>query len=870
MDVTRILILEDVETDAELILRALKQGSLLCEAQRVETRSEYETALQVFQPDLIISDFSLPAFDGMSALRIANASYPETPFIFVSGTIGEETAVESLKQGATDYLVKGNLARLGPAVRRALREREERHAVRSAEAALRMSEAKFRAVVESVSEWIWEVDSDWQLTFSNGACVTMLGRNRASILGTDVRELLHPEDLSATQITVADASTTFWAAQTLRWRHADGSYRWLECNARALRDTAGSDVGYRGSNRDVTERTRQAERIARLSRIQAVSSGINSAIVRIRDRPQLFRDSCRIMIEQGEFIAAWIGLLDPVTREIRTTTHVGFDPGLLARMEISSDDCTALTRDLIAPALRELRPVVANDLQTDGRAALRAELESMGCRSAAVLPLLVDGTAVGVLALCAVEAGAFTGQEMQLLDALAGDISFALDYLTKAEQLEYLAYYDALTELPNRNLLHDRLSQAIAQADRYGRLLAVLFVDLDRFKLINEALGHKVGDAALKAVAARLKAGLREGDTIARLSGDEFALVLSGHESEASIHRVMIRTLSAIAAPIRVDDHELVISCSIGCSVHPRDGNTAELLLRSADAAMHNAKATGGGESRFYVQEMNLRLDERMSMEQALRAALDRKELFVEYQPQATLPGGEVVGCEALLRWQHPEKGLVPPMRFIPLAEETGLIMPIGEWVLRTACLQNKAWIDAGLGPIRVSVNLSALQFRQKNLLAQIREILATTELPPEYLELEITEGMLIHDAEAVIAMLRELHEMGVKLALDDFGTGYSSLSYLKRFRVDRLKIDRSFVRDITVDPDDAAISAAVISLGHALNIAVIAEGVETHEQSAYLQGLGCDEVQGYLYGKPMSVKDFEVVLARGVVTGEA
>jgi len=865
MEIVRILLVEDTPTDAELAIREIKRMEVAHEIMCVDTRTDYEQALETFRPDLIISDFSMPAFDGLSALKIAREKFPEIPFIFVSGTIGEETAVESLQRGAIDYVLKGNLKRLAPAIRRALEESKERRARRAMQQALRASEERFRTIVETTMEWIWELDAQWRVTFSNAAVSQMLGYQPEELLGIDCRQLMHDDDRRALEaanaVEIGVPQQRGWKTWTLRWRHKDGSYRWLECNALALFDEHGKTIGYRGADRDVTERILQEEKITRLSRIKSVLSGINSTIVRIRDRQELFKETCRIAVEHGEFMMAWIGWLDPDTHEVRPIAQAGAIGDLLQQMKFSTREDLPEGQGPVGLALRRQRPAICNDVANDSSVSWREQLLASGCRSKAIFPLIVDDRALGVLGLHATEPGAFTEQELDLLNELANDVSFALDYLEKEEKLNYLAYYDALTGLPNRSLLRDRLQQALAYAQRYRRLVAVLFVDLDGFKNINDSLGHKAGDELLKVAADRLKSCLREGDTIARISSDEFALILSDQTSEETVLLAMQRIIANVARPAGIGDHQIVVSCSIGCSLYPKDGLTDVILLRNADTALYRAKQQGRGTAQFYVQEMNVSLNERLQLEQALRQALEREELSLWYQPQIDLRSKRVVGVEALLRWQHPELGQVSPARFIPLAEETGLIVPLGEWALRTACLQHKTWQDAGIVLSRMAVNLSPRQFRHKGMLPQIAEILAMTGLSARFLELEITESMIMHNTEETIKMLRELHDMGIRLSIDDFGTGYSSLNYLKRFRVHSLKIDQSFVRDITSDPDDAAIAAAIVSLGHSLKMTVIAEGVETAEQNAFLETLDCDEVQGYYFGKPTPAADFERAL---------
>lgn len=436
------------------------------------------------------------------------------------------------------------------------------------------------------------------------------------------------------------------------------------------------------------------------------------------------------------------------------------------------------------------------------------------------------------------------------------DISERKAYLA---QLERQANYDDLTGLANRNLLRDRLTQAIERSRQDERSLAVLLIGLDRFKEINDTLGRDIADRALQKLSKRLQQTLQEASTLARIAGDEFVILVDGGESIGSA--ISHALLSNLLEPMSIGDHELFLAASIGIAVFPKDGENGETLLKNASAAMYKVKAAGGNNFRFYTAEMNARSLERFDMTSDLRRALQRDELVLYYQPQLNLRNGEIIGCEALLRWRHPQRGLVPPGQFIPLAEDTGLIVAIGEWVLRTACLQNKAWHDAGLPPITLSVNVSAHQFVAQNVVDMVERILNETRVDPNTLELELTESAAMTDAEEFVHATERLKGLHVTLSIDDFGTGFSSLSYLKRFALDRLKIDISFVRDITRDPNSASIAQAIISLAHNLKLSVIAEGVETEAQLNFLRARGCDEMQGFYFSKPVPAAEFEQLL---------
>jgi diguanylate cyclase (GGDEF)-like protein/PAS domain S-box-containing protein len=422
------------------------------------------------------------------------------------------------------------------------------------------------------------------------------------------------------------------------------------------------------------------------------------------------------------------------------------------------------------------------------------------------------------------------------------------------EQVQFLAYYDALTGLPNRALLQDRLSKALASARRQKDKVALLFLDLDRFKDTNDSLGHSLGDLLLQNVAERLKRCAREQDTVARLGGDEFLIVLTNVKEIADAFVAAERFMHAMTTEFVVQGHSLSISCSVGISMFPENGTDSEILIKNADAAMYCAKESGRNSFRFFTEDMNAQGVERLTLENGLRLALDKKELFLVYQPQVDIVSGSIIGLEALLRWQHPTLGLVPPDKFIRIAENCGLIVPIGEWVLRTACSQARKWQDEGIPAVSVAVNVSAVQFRQEGFCQLIRKVLDETGLAPQHLELELTEGLLLANADVTFSVLQELTDMGLTLAIDDFGTGYSNFTYLRQFRVSKLKIDRSFIRDVAVNPDDASITTAIISMAKSLNIKVIAEGVEDEAQMSFLRAHQCDEIQGYYFSKPLAV----------------
>ena len=433
------------------------------------------------------------------------------------------------------------------------------------------------------------------------------------------------------------------------------------------------------------------------------------------------------------------------------------------------------------------------------------------------------------------------------------------------ERLDRLAHFDTVTSLPNRYYFNERLTDAVQRANRFGEQMALLFLDLDNFKIINDTLGHHIGDELLRLVAVRLTQVLRTGDSICRIGGDEFALILPTVTDHAQAERIAAKCIEAVSGPIDIEGSEIYVTISIGISLCPQDASQASDLLKQADTAMYHAKARGKNTSQMFLPEMRGMAQKRLILETSLRRAIERNEFLLHYQPQINLASNQIVGMEALIRWQHPDLGLVSPLEFIPVAEETGLIVPIGEWVLRTACLQARVWAQCNAAPLRMAVNLSGRQFREDRLVASVLEILRETGLDPGLLELELTESTLMDAGPNTIERLNELREAGIHLAIDDFGTGYSSMSYLKRFPVGMLKIDRSFVRDLPGDADDAAITQAIIAMARSLNINVTAEGVETAAQAEFLGKAGCTLTQGFYYARPLPANEVSVLLATQV-----
>ncbi|WP_288142296.1 EAL domain-containing protein [Mesorhizobium sp.] len=487
-----------------------------------------------------------------------------------------------------------------------------------------------------------------------------------------------------------------------------------------------------------------------------------------------------------------------------------------------------------------------------------------GYRSCWSTPILShQGAVLGAFAMYSMTVREPTAAETRLIDFTTRIAGIAIERKLAEDRIHFMANHDVLTGLPNRALLEDRLSQAILYAQRYDRWVTVVFIDLDNFKLVNDTLGHNAGDELLKTVAGRIVERVRATDTVVRLGGDEFVVVLFDQPTNVDLISETLQTIrAAIAEPVQLGAHRLRATASIGIASYPKDGTNPDTLLANADAAMYRAKEFGRDNFQFYAPEFNTRAHEKFVLQEDLRNALARSEFALFYQPQVDLRSGLVFAVEALLRWNHPTRGMMAPNAFIPTAEETSLIVPIGDWVLHEACRQNKAWQDAGLPPMTVCVNVSTRQFREKNLIGRVADALKVSGLEARYLELEVTESLIMQDIDLAVATMNQLQNLGVQISIDDFGTGYSSLSALKTFPVARLKIDKSFINDIAADENDQAVASAVISLGQNLNLRVIAEGVETDDQVAFLRKNNCDEMQGYHFSEPVSAPDIEKMLS--------
>ncbi|WP_052464943.1 putative bifunctional diguanylate cyclase/phosphodiesterase [Geoalkalibacter subterraneus] len=608
------------------------------------------------------------------------------------------------------------------------------------------------------------------------------------------------------------------------------------------------------------ELTRSRETLDHITRAYRVQASCNHALLQAGSEAALLTEVCRLIVEQGRFRLAWVGLVAADEAcSIQPAAFFGKEALFLTNHSMSYGD-NPYGQGPSGRAVRERRPVVCQDIASSPIfSRLRADALAEGLLSCISLPLIVDERCLGVLGIYSDERRVFDAEEVELLVELARQLAFGLEALRARtersealEQVRRLAYFDPLTELPNRRMFLERLEQAIAQSERESQQLALLFLDLDRFKDVNDTLGHEGGDALLAAVGRRLRGCVRQADTVARLGGDEFVVILHPAHGTAQVETVAKKIIASFDEPFSLAGNDIHTGTSIGIARYPADGTSIESLLRHADAAMYQAKADGRRTYRFFSAEMNRRIQAKLTLEQHLREAWARGEMSLHYQPQMLLRSGEIVGVEALLRWYSPVLGEVAPDRFIPLAEETGMLVPLSEWVLHTACRQMKVWHEAGYDHLRLSVNISARVFHSPGFVDSLDRMLAQTGLPPNRLMLEMTESTVMEKTEMAIMTLTDLKVRGVMLSLDDFGTGYSSLNHLRSFPIDQIKIDRSFLADFDCPFGQSAIIEAMIAMAHSLGIQVVAEGVEEQEQVDFLLSRHCDEVQGFYWEHPL------------------
>jgi diguanylate cyclase (GGDEF)-like protein/PAS domain S-box-containing protein len=795
-----VLIVDDDPAMRLLMREALQQAGFAVE--EAEDGMAALDAVNLRQPDAVLLDVLMPGMDGFAALAELRKR-PESrglPVSMVTGLDDTDSIRRAFAAGATDFLTKPiNWTTLGYHVD---------HLLRASRAFVELQESRayFNAILEDIPFFVCRLAPDGTISFVNEACCRYFGKSAEELVGRSFIPLIPEEDREKTRKHISSIGPARPVA-TIEHRgiRADGEIRWQRWTNRALFDEDGNITGFQSVGEDITEQKAAEEKL------------------------------------------------------------------LLARNVFESSDEMITVTDLAAniidvnPAFCRLTGYTREEVLGRNMRVLQLECHDQPFYEHHGQALLSAGAWQGEIRGRRKNGEPFT--TLMTVNAVRNErgeqthfvtLSTDITQLKKVEeQLRHLALFDPLTGLANRELLHDRLQQTLYEADRDRTQAALLMLDLDNFKDINDTLGHPSGDRILAQVGERLRERMRHSDTVARMGGDEFVIVLRNVTDSENVVLVAKGIVDSLSRPFLLEDRRVFLTVSIGIALYPLDGRDTDELIRKADTAMYHAKGQGKNRYQFFTAEMNRRAQERMALQTDLRRALERNEFVVHYQPKIRIGTGEVTGVEALLRWQKPEDGLVPPASFIPLAEETGLIVPIGEKVLRLACTQAKAWQAQGLPLLPVAVNLSAIQLREEGLAGTVQGILTETGLDPAALELEITESAIMQESEKAIAMLQAMREMGIRITMDDFGTGYSSLSYLKRFPISSLKIDRSFVAEVLSNADDAEISRAIIAMAHGMKLKVVAEGVETAEQLEFLRREGCDEAQGYYLARPMPAEEF-------------
>ncbi len=722
------------------------------------------------------------------------------------------------------------------------------------EQALRESEERFRIMFMQSPIGIAVIDSHTgNIHDVNPRFAEIAGRSIDELKRIDWLQITHPDDiqLDLDNMALMNAGKIEGFRMEKRYLHSDGKTVWVDMTIAPLK-VMGVSPRHLCMIQDITERKQSAARILYLNRVYAMLSGINTLIVRVPDREELFREACRIAVDTGGFRMAMLCTVESGTLKIIPCATAGKDELLMASIRniLSSGDSE---KTMVARAIREKRVLVANDVQSDPQVLFGSQYIEAGVRSMAVMPLFVSNVAIGVIALYAGEPEFFHREEMQLLDELVHDIEFAVDHIEKQERLNYLAYYDALTGLANRTLFFERVGQFM----RTGRRLALMLIDIERFKNLNDSLGRPAGDALLRQVAEWLTLNAGGKDLIARISSDHFAVVVPEIRPDGNLPKLFDRLSKVfLEHPFRLNDAVFRIAAKAGISIFPDDGEDVETLFNNAEAALKMAKKSGD-RYLFHAKRMTESVAGRLRLENKLRQAIDNEEFVLHYQPKLNFASRKVTSAEALIRWNDPEVGLVPPGDFIPILEETGLIYEVGRWALRRAIADYLSWMDAGLAAVRIAVNVSALQLRNPGFAAEIAEELGVDARASEGLELEITESMIMGDMSRNVASLNEIRGLGVHVSIDDFGTGFSSLALLARLPVNTLKIDRSFVVDMVQGEAGVALVSTIVNLAHALKLNVVAEGVETEVQFDILKRVGCDEMQGFLFSRPLKVQEF-------------
>jgi diguanylate cyclase (GGDEF)-like protein/PAS domain S-box-containing protein len=728
-----------------------------------------------------------------------------------------------------------------------------------AEEALRKSEEQFHTLAEAMPQIVWMSRPDGGNIYLSQKWAVYTGLTPEEGAGDGWAKPFHPDDQQPAFDAWQEARDTRAPLSIeIRLRRADGVYRWWLLQGVPQLDAAGNVIKWFGTGTDIHDLKTAEIKIRRLNRVYAVLSGINALIVRVTDRDALFSEACRIAVEEGGFRMSAMCLFDQSTMSLNAVASASKDNELLALVKNVFSSADDAQKTMLALSFRKKTALVATDLENDPRVSRGKECAKFGVRSMAALPVIVSDEAVGVLSLYAEESNFFDEEEMTLLTELVNDIAFAIDHINKDERLRYLSYYDELTGLANRGLFLERVGQYLRSEVSPRRRIAVFLIDLDRFKNVNDSLGRPAGDALLKQVGDWLAQNRGDTNLVARLDADHFAVVLPNVAPGRDLARLLEDMLKTfVAHPFCLQDKIARMSATVGVALFPNDGADAETLFRNAEVALKDAKARSKRYA-FYTSAMTDAVEGKLSLETQLREALEKEQFVLYYQPKVSLATGLLTGAEALLRWNDPQTGLALPSRFIPSLEETGLIYEVGRWAIGRAMKDYARWRAAGFLVGRIAVNVSPIQLRDPEFVPELERTVGIDPHAAAGLELEITEGVIMEDIGHTIASLRAIRAMGLTVAIDDFGTGFSSLSYLAKLPVDTLKIDRSFITDMTESSEGLALVSTIISLAHGLKLKVVAEGVEAEEQSRLLGLLGCDEMQGFFFGGPMPGEVFE------------
>ncbi|MDE2359343.1 MAG: EAL domain-containing protein [Betaproteobacteria bacterium] len=734
---------------------------------------------------------------------------------------------------------------------------------RESERAQRESDERLRQIAENISEVFWLTDPVKNaLLYVSPAYAEIWQRSVAELYLHPRQwfEAIHPDDRDRMAKLAIEQHSIDGYDEEYRIVRPDGSVRWIRDRACPVRDASGKVYRIVGTAQDITERKLAELHIKNLNRIYAVLSQTNALIVRVRERDELFREACRIAVDAGQLPMAWIGIVD---RSAQRVVPVASDGDVRDFFETAPDAMTEIGTagpGIVRQAIMQMLPVISNDAQNDPRIVAKAGFRERGINAVCVIPLQRGGEAIGVIALYSRETGFFDEEEMKLLLELAGDIAFALDHIEKSERLDYVAYYDVLTGLPNRSLFSERLTQRLKGAGPEQTRHALVLLDIERFKAVNDSLGRRDGDELLKQVANRLLRCAGDSSRVARFGADHFAMLLPATGSREVVGRALdVQLRACFGEAFAVGGTELRVSARAGIALSPEDGADAETLHRNAEAALKKAKILGE-KQLFYTRHMTESAAEKLSLENKLRLALERNEFVLHYQTKVDVRTRRICGVEALMRWQSPELGLVPPAQFIPLMEETGMILEAGEWALRRAALDHRRWQEHGVEAPRIAVNVSPIQLRKPDFVQTVRAAVLR-EGESCAIDLEITESLIMEDVEDNITKLDAVRAMGVGIAVDDFGTGYSSLNYLAKLPVQTLKIDRAFISAMLDDSNTMLLVSTIVSLAHSLGLRVVAEGVDSERQADVLRGLKCDEMQGYLISRPVPPHELEAML---------